>query len=85
MNRTPWSLHANSPNTVVAADGTIVAFFPNAKDADMVIAWSRMGDLVEREELQEENLRLEKELGEADEKITTLSAKITAASAALEE
>ena len=76
MNRTPWSLHANSPNTVVAADGTIVAFFPNAKDADAVIAWSRMGDLAEREELKEENVKLHEELDQADAQIAALEAQL---------
>ena len=76
MNRTPWSLHANSPNTVVAADGTIVAYFPLAQDADAVVAWSRMGDLAEREALQEENARLEKELDEFDAQIAALEAQL---------
>ena len=76
MNRTPWSLHRHNPRTVVAADGTIVAFFPNAKDADVVIAWSRMGDLAEREELKEENARLENELDEATDKVAALEVEL---------
>ena len=76
MNRTPWSLHANSLATVVAADGKVVGHFNDPQDADAVVAWSRMGDLAEREELKEENARLEEECDQADAKIAALEAQL---------